>query len=200
VDPVKRAAIWAGWDLNDSQLDTLQRFGDWLREEAIVAGGLGPNESERIVERHLADSLLFAGGWRRSLPPRSVADLGSGVGLPGIPLAILWPTAAVYLVERAGRRTRLLRRALRILGLEAEVMEADASRIDLTGIELVVARAAAAPAETLKWAGRILGSGGVAVIGGSHVEPPEPCAGEEILAVPPEILDRPVWLRIMAAS
>lgn len=200
MTPVKRAAAWAGWDLNDSQLHALQRYGDWLREEAIVAGGLGPNEAERILERHLADSLLFAGGWRRPRPPRSVADLGSGVGLPGIPLAILWPTATVYLVERAGRRTRLLRRAIRVLALEVEVVEADASRVDLAGIEMVVARAAATPAETLVWAGRLLASGGVAVIGGSHVERPQPCAGEEILAVPPEVLDRPVWLRIMAAS
>lgn len=197
---MKRAAAWAGWDLNETQLHTLQRYGEWLWEEAIVAGGLGPNEGERIVERHLADSLLFAGGWRRPRPPRSVADLGSGVGLPGIPLAILWPTTTVYLVERAGRRTRLLRRAVRILALEMEVVEADASRIDLAGIEMVVARAAAPPAESLEWANRLLGTGGVAVIGGSHVERPQRCAGEEILAVPPEVLDRPVWLRIMAAS
>lgn len=200
MTPVKRAAAWAGWDLNETQLHTLRRYGEWLWEEAIVAGGLGPNEGERIVERHLADSLLFAGGWRRPRPPRSVADLGSGVGLPGIPLAILWPTTTVYLVERAGRRTRLLRRAVRILALEMEVVESDASRIDLAGIEMVVARAAAPPAESLEWANRLLGTGGVAVIGGSHVERPQPCAGEEILAVPPEVLDRPVWLRIMAAS
>lgn len=200
MTPVKRAAAWAGWDLNETQLYTLRRYGEWLREEAIVAGGLGPNEGERIVERHLADSLLFAGGWRRAHPPRSVADLGSGVGLPGIPLAILWPTTTVYLVERAGRRTRLLRRAVRILALEMEVVEADASRVDLAGIEMVVARAAATPAKSLEWASRVLASGGVAVIGGSHVERPQRCAGEEILAVPPEVLDRAVWLRIMTAS
>lgn len=200
MDPVRRAAAWAGWGLNDSQLGTLQRYGVWLREEAIAAGGLGPNEGERIGERHLADSILFAGGWRRPRPPRSVADLGSGVGLPGIPLAILWPSSTVYLVERAGKRISLLRRAVRVLNLEAEVVEADASGVDLEDIEMVVARAAAPPAETLEWAARMLASGGVAVIGGSHVERPEPCAGEEILAVPREILDRPVWLRIMAAS
>jgi len=61
----------------------------------------------------------------------SVIDVGSGVGLPGIPLAILWPDTTVRLVERSGRRARLLRRAVRILDLEnAHVDEGDLGSLE----------------------------------------------------------------------
>lgn len=194
-----RAAEWAGWPLFPSQLRQLRTYGEWLREEAIPAGGIGPNESDRIVERHLADSILFAGGWRRARPPKRAVDLGSGVGLPGIPLAILWPTCVMTLIDRSGRRTDLARRAVRILDLEVEVVQGDAGAVRLGQVELVVSRAAAEPATVRLWARRLLQAGGVAVVSGSHLGPPgDEEEEEEVVMVPAEILDHPVWLRIMA--
>lgn len=202
MESVRKAADWAGWPLTDSQTDQLARFGSWLEREAIPAGGLGPHEGERIVSRHLADSLLFAAGWPHSRPPRAVLDLGAGVGLPGIPLAILWPATGVCLVDRAVRRTDLARRAVRVVNLtNVEVKVGDAATISgIDRAEMVVSRALARPEEVMSWAGRLVESGGVVVVGGSHRRPPAPVRGERIMAVPPEILDQEVWLRIMATQ
>jgi 16S rRNA (guanine527-N7)-methyltransferase len=196
---IERAAEWAGLNLEPAQRRQLERFGEWLRDEATAAGGLGPNEAGRIEQRHLADSLLFAGAWPRPCPPTNLLDLGSGVGLPGIPLAIAWPDTEVTLVDRAGRRIRLARRAVRVLGLErVEVVQAEAAHSPVRA-DMVVARAVADPDRVAEWVRRAVRPSGIGVVGGSHRTRPTPPEGEEILTVPPEILDHPVWLRIMAA-
>ncbi len=197
---LERAAAWAGWRLDQAQIERLDRYGRWLIEEAIPAGGLGPNEAERIWSRHIGDSLLFARGWDPPPPPREVIDLGSGVGLPGIPLAVLWPETDVLLVDRAGRRVSLARRATRVLGLDnVEVVQADAGHLAAEA-DLVVVRAVAEPDEVRRWGGRLLRPGGRLVVGGSWEERPAAEAGFEVIEVPSEVLDHPVWLRIMAAA
>jgi 16S rRNA (guanine527-N7)-methyltransferase len=199
-DVVVRAVEWAGWSLTDAQLRSLEVFGSWLRDEAIPAGGVGPNETERISGRHLADSLLFAGAWPPPDPPATVVDLGSGVGLPGVPLSILWPQSRVSLVERSGRRVDSMRRVRRMLDLEnVEVIQGDAARVEMTA-DLVVARGAAEADVVKRWGRRIVLPGGRIVVGGSHTSPPAALEGEMIIEVPVEILDHPVWLRMMAPS
>lgn len=200
MDWIEQAADWAGVRLEPAQRRLLEEYRDWLREEAIPAGGLGPNEADRLDQRHLADSLLFAGGWQRETPPSTVLDLGSGVGLPGIPLAIIWPESRVTLLDRAGRRVQLARRAVRILGLDGvAVVQGEAVSRDLRA-QMVVARAVADPTTVLAWARRLLEPGGLAVVGGSHEEKPDALMGEEIIEIPAEILDHRIWLRIMAAA
>lgn len=199
---MERAAAWAGWPLHSSQVERLHRLEAWLREEAMSAGGLGPNEGSRLETRHLADSLLFAAGWRRPHPPSRLVDLGTGVGLPGIPLAILWPETAGLLVDRAERRVDLARRAVRVLGLEnVEVRRGDAGTMEVgRGADLVVTRAVGPAEEVGRWGRRWLTPGGVMVMAGSHHRVPPAGPGEEIVTVPPGILDRPVWLRMMAPA
>ncbi|MCJ7726924.1 MAG: class I SAM-dependent methyltransferase, partial [Acidimicrobiia bacterium] len=117
VEIARETAEWAGFPLTSAQETQLEVYAGWLRDEAIPAGGLGPREGERVWARHIADSLSFAAAWRNRTPPREILDVGSGVGLPGIPLAILWPDALITTLDRGGRRIRLLTRATRIVGL-----------------------------------------------------------------------------------
>lgn len=199
-DPVARAANWLGVTLDRDQLAILARYERWLREEAISAGGLGPQEGSRLRSRHLADSLLFAIGWDDPDPPARLLDLGAGVGLPGIPLAVLWPGTEVCLLDRSQRRTDLVRRALRVIGIEAQVVTVDVRRYRGEPADLVVARGAAPPAEVKQWAAPLLRRGGRVVIGGSTVARPGPGPGERVVGVPSSVLDRPLWFRIMAAT
>jgi 16S rRNA (guanine527-N7)-methyltransferase len=168
-----------------------------LLEEAIPAGGLGPSEGDRLERRHLADSICFAAAWPLGTPPVTVADLGTGVGLPGIPLAILWPTTEVTLVDRSGRRVALCRRALRVLGLaHVEVLQADMEKPHRRA-QMVVARAAAEPNKALAAVRAWMEPAGVGVVGGSHRTRPRPVAGEEVREIPATVLDHPAWLRII---
>ena len=126
-----QAAEWLGIEWSTQQRDRLLRYEEWLLEEAMPAGGIGPGEGSRLFDRHIADSLAFL----PLLPADtgSVVDVGSGVGLPASPIAIARPEIAVTILDRAEGRTRLAARALRILGLEnADTVTADPTSVNAT--------------------------------------------------------------------
>src|SRR3712207_1025776 len=71
--------------------------------EAIQLGFLGPREQERLWERHLDDALGLA-AIRRPEPGERWADLGSGAGLPGLPLAVAHRATSFTLIDAHRRR------------------------------------------------------------------------------------------------
>lgn len=196
MDPaVLRAATWAGISVTPAMVDLLDAYSSWLRTEAVVAGGLGPQEVDRIDVRHIADSLCLAQPWA-GMPPERLVDVGSGVGLPGIPLAITHPLTQVTLLERSGRRCRLLNRALRVLDLgNVEVRQADATEVDERW-PVVVARASVPPSRSEVYQ-RLVESSGLVVVAGSHVALPV-VDNFTTVEVPGEVLDSPAWILTMA--
>jgi 16S rRNA (guanine527-N7)-methyltransferase len=177
--------------------DQLVSFGSWLIDEAVPAGGLGPSEGPRVVDRHLADSVVFSGplGDR---PSADLVDLGSGVGLPGIPLAIVMPTVAVTLLDRSQRRCDLARRAIRVLSIQnADVMQRDLAEPGRTWgaatMRAVLRLEKAVPAVL-----NVLGPGGVGILGmrrGTMVEAPDVGGLDcDVVTVPAEVLDSTVTL------
>lgn len=77
------------------------RYADILATTGIERGLIGPRESARIWERHVLPSAAIAG---LIAPDLTVVDVGSGAGLPGVPLAIARPDLRVTLVEPMLRR------------------------------------------------------------------------------------------------
>jgi 16S rRNA (guanine527-N7)-methyltransferase len=128
--------------------------------------------------------------------PALVWDLGSGVGLPGIPLAVIMPATRFLLIDRSDRRVDLMKRAIRVLSLDNVITET-ADINDLEGVsDAIVSRASLPVAELAGVAERHLESGGVAVVGGSwSAEPHSP--GWRTLDVGSDVLDRPVWILMM---
>ncbi|MDR1894497.1 MAG: 16S rRNA (guanine(527)-N(7))-methyltransferase RsmG [Spirochaetales bacterium] len=86
----------------------------------LVGTGASPEDPRKELLRHLADCLA-PGAIFQSLEPRSLADVGTGAGLPGIPLALLLDSCRVTLVEAKGRRCDFLRNASALLGLAGRV-------------------------------------------------------------------------------
>lgn len=192
--------------IDDLTVSRLTAYADWLVSEGLEAGGIGPHEPDRIWERHIYDSAVFARFWTH--PPESCVDLGSGVGLPGLVLAILWPTTAVQLVDRAGRRVRLMRRAIRVLEItNATVVQADIDDLE-GGLAAIVMRATLPPLEAQRACGRLLAPGGRAVVGLSRAAEPEAAEWEDseretglttrVEAV--KVLDQAVWMLMMSKS
>ncbi len=176
----------------------LRALGGWLATEGVELGGLGPNEAPDITARHLADSLAFARGWAARVAPDEIVDLGSGVGLPALPLAICHPESTVWAIDRSGRRCQMIRRAARVIGVEnLEVEVADITRFARPALA-VVSRAAIPPDLLLPHLKRLTRPGGVAVVGGSHRVRPE-VPGYETIEIPAEVLDHSAWLLMMAA-
>lgn len=209
MKPLHTAAEWAGVSLTGSQEELFQRYADWLIAEAIPAGGLGPREADRVWSRHIADSVVFGVAWRDEEEPHELLDVGSGVGLPGIPLAILYPECRVTLLDRAGRRSRLLLRAIRVLGLENAVV-AQGDVFDVADEwHAVVARGAVTAPEFVGLSSKLLDDVGVAVLGLSR-KPERPDRADDLanmaqalglvpdlVEVPEAALDAVAWLFIM---
>ena len=97
-------------------------------------------EPREIVRRHFGESFLLA----RLCPEgaRTVLDLGSGAGFPGLPLQLAWPDLQVTLAESQGRKAAFLREVIRELRLPTEVWAGRAEeRIGSRQIDLVTMRA-----------------------------------------------------------
>ncbi|MEU4243075.1 16S rRNA (guanine(527)-N(7))-methyltransferase RsmG [Actinoplanes sp. NPDC026619] len=89
-----------------------------LVTDGVVRGLIGPREAPRIWERHLVNCALMS----EIIPfGASVADVGSGAGLPGIVLAVARPDLNITLVEPLARRTAFLDEAVDALGLSSSV-------------------------------------------------------------------------------
>jgi len=105
---------------------------------------VGTNDRRELIVRHILDSLAPLGVVSRlaagNLP--RIADVGSGAGLPGIPLAIAMPHAEFTLIERKGRRANFLRDTLATLGLaNCVVEEAEMEKTEKGRFSLVTFRA-----------------------------------------------------------
>lgn len=180
--------------LDALRMGQLRRYRDWLATEAERAGGIGPEEVNRLERRHIADSLLFLHGFPDEV---EVAwDLGSGVGLPGIPLAITRPDIEFTLVDRSGRRVDLLKRVIRLLELSnCEVAQAEIA--SLSGQkDVLVARASLPPAEMRSHVPRLVHARGRAILAGSWQSKPDH-DGWVTVEIPSEVLDQAVWLLMM---
>ncbi len=198
-----RAARWAGVELSESQIEQLEIYRGWVLSEAIRAGGLGPNEQRRLWSRHIADSLTFGFGFADA---GSCVDVGSGVGLPGIPLAIVKPGLTFDLVDRSGRRCDLLRRAAQFLGLRnCAVFHQDVVDID-KAYRYLVSRAAVPAEQMMIHVKRLLKPNGMGVLGLSRIgkpefEPPAPAGlSASVVTIPVDILDSEAYLLRIEAT
>jgi 16S rRNA (guanine527-N7)-methyltransferase len=115
-------------------------------------------DPREMVGKHLLDSLAM----HAYLGAGSLADLGAGAGLPGIPLAIAKPALQVTLVESNGKKARFLREAVRTLGLaNARVAESRAESLDEPGAyDAITARALATLPLIIELGGHLLKPGG----------------------------------------
>jgi 16S rRNA (guanine527-N7)-methyltransferase len=93
--------------------------------EAVQLGFLGPREQERLWERHLNDALGLA-AIRQPRPEERWADLGSGAGLPGLPLAVAHRATSFTLIDAQRRRL--------------DWVEATAAKLGLTNVKVVHTR------------------------------------------------------------
>ncbi len=144
-----------------SRLEQVQRYADLLGGAGVERGVIGPHEVERLWDRHLMNSAALAellGDGER------VIDLGSGAGLPGIPLALARPDLQLTLVEPLLRRSNFLTEAVALLGIPVQVVrgraEEPAVRSQAGGADAVVSRAVAPLDKLTKWSLPLLRPGG----------------------------------------
>jgi len=157
-------------------LEAARAYADWLAGPGTERGLLGPREVDRLWERHLLNCAVIG----EAIPADvTVADLGSGAGLPGIPLALARPDLAVTLVEPLLRRTTFLTEVVAALGLSrVEVVRSRGEELHgRRAFDVVTSRAVAPLEKLLRWSVPLVAAGGsvVAMKGAS--------AADEVAAV-----------------
>ena len=122
----------------------------------------GITDHGEMIQRHLVESLAF----KPYVKGTRIADVGSGAGLPGIPLAITSPEADFTLIESRGKKVRFLRHVQGALGLTNVSVEQSRAE-DLTPaspFDTVLARAVAALPELLTLSRHLLARDGILLV------------------------------------
>jgi 16S rRNA (guanine527-N7)-methyltransferase len=138
-----------------------RRFAEHLVTSGVERGLLGPREAPRVWDRHVLNCAVVA----ELMPDGArVVDIGSGAGLPGIPLALARPDLRIVLVEPLARRVEWLREVVADLELAVEVERGRAEDVVVRrrweGADVVTARAVAPLARLAGWSLPLLRTGG----------------------------------------
>ena len=156
------------------------RYAGLLAGPGVERGLIGPAEAARIWDRHLLNCAVVA----QLVPDRcTLADLGSGAGLPGIVLALLRPECDVVLVESMARRAAFLAECVAELGLPGvQVLRGRAEDLaPEVGADIVTARAVAPLGRLAGWAVGLCRPGGtVLAIKGAGARDEVAQAGPEL--------------------
>lgn len=144
------------------RLELARTYAEALATAGVERGLIGPRERDRLWDRHLLNSAAVAELIAES---SRLADIGSGAGLPGIPLAIARPDIDVVLIEPLLRRTTFLSEVVAELGLTNVTVvrgraEDPAVRHEYEGLDVVTSRAVAALDKLCRWSMPLLRAGG----------------------------------------
>ena len=149
-------------------LDDVVRYVGMLAGDGVVRGLIGPREVPRLWDRHVLNSAAVA----EAVPDGArVVDVGSGAGLPGIPLALARPDVTLTLVEPMARRVEFLSDVVTELGAPWRIVRGRAEERSVVRsvgpVDVVTARAVAPLPRLVGWCRCLLRPGAqlVALVG-----------------------------------
>ena len=141
LEPAQAAAIFG------AQLEQARGYFQALVRDGDLLGLLGPREMPKLWTRHILNSAVVA---ELVSPGQTIADVGSGAGLPGIPMALAQPEAHFTLIEPMERRSDWLKEQVEKLGLKnVSVLRARAEEVG-EAFDIVTARAVKALPQLLQ--------------------------------------------------
>jgi 16S rRNA (guanine527-N7)-methyltransferase len=142
-------------ELASDKLVQLGRLAALVREWNERVNLVSRRDVENLEEHHLLHSLMLAKVFRPAVKAR-VADLGTGGGFPGLPLAILHPGVSFTLVDSIAKKGRAVADIATALGLRNVRVETTRAEDLRSKFDFVLGRAVAALPEFLRWAAPLL--------------------------------------------
>jgi 16S rRNA (guanine527-N7)-methyltransferase len=142
-----------------AEFPLVNRYVDILATTGVEWGLVGPRETEKLWNRHILNSTALSGLIATN---STVADVGSGAGLPGIPLALLRPDLRMTLIEPLLRRSTFLTETVTTLGIADRVQIVRSRAEDHQhSYDVVVARALAPLVRLIGWCNPLRAADGV---------------------------------------
>ena len=152
VEPESAAVIFG------AGIDQARDYATNLVLDADLLGLLGPREMPKLWTRHILNSAVVSELLKTG---ETVADVGSGAGLPGIPMAIARPDVDFTLIEPMERRANWLVKQVEELELKnVQVLRARAEEVPAAAFDVVTARAVSALPKLLRMTVPLLKAGG----------------------------------------
>mgnify|MGYP003291515745 FL=1 len=179
-------AAEAGLELSEKQLEQFNKYYEMLVETNKVMNLTAITEPEDVAVKHMVDSLL---AFDKSFANKTLADVGTGAGFPGIPLKIYCPSLKVTLIDSLGKRLKFLENVIKELGLEniscehARAEDAGKNKKFREKFDLVTARAVARLSVLSEYCLPLVKTGGmfIALKGSKYAE--EILEGEQALKI-----------------
>jgi len=151
--------------LPENFLSKIQEFCKLLLEANKTTNLVSKNDEQKLLTRHVADSLIFATppiiNYQLSIINYQWTDIGSGAGFPVIPLSLYFPQIKFYATESRKKRCDFLKQAKQTLDLSnLEVIQGKAENCGLKNMDFVSCRAVGSLDEDFEKAKKILKKGG----------------------------------------
>ncbi|WP_409524330.1 16S rRNA (guanine(527)-N(7))-methyltransferase RsmG [Nitrincola sp. MINF-07-Sa-05] len=147
-----------GLDLSSQQQEQLLNYLALLVKWNKAFNLTAIRDPEQMIDRHLVDSLSIM----PHVPAGRLLDVGSGAGLPGIPLAICRPDLQVTTLDSNGKKTRFQLQAKAELKLEnLNVINSRVEQYQVDPFDSIVSRAFASLRDMLEWTGHLCAESGV---------------------------------------
>lgn len=137
-------------ELTQSQYESLVRYTQLLRDWNLRLNLVSRRDTDRILTYHVIDSLAV----QRLIPPGArVCDIGTGAGLPGIPVALVRPDVKMFLIESSQKKSRFLQTAVTELGLNnVEVLNERAESLPGLDCDTILSRLAGPLRDVVQYA------------------------------------------------
>ncbi len=147
-----------GLTLDEGQVSQLLQYLDLLQKWNRAYNLTAIRDPLQMVTLHLLDSLSIV----PFIQGERIIDVGTGPGLPGIPLAICYPQKQFTLLDSNGKKTRFLQQVRQELGLDnIQIVNGRVEQHEAgAGYEIVISRAFASLADMLHWCGDICSEDG----------------------------------------
>lgn len=148
-----------GVDLSSQQIDTLLRYIELLVKWNRVYNLTAVRDADAMLSQHLLDSLAVV----PHLPEGALLDVGSGAGLPGLPIAIAQPQRAVSVLDSNTKKAAFMRQAAGELGLSNVSVYSHRVEEWLADerFPLIISRAFAELQQFVQWSAPLLAPGGI---------------------------------------
>ena len=103
--------------ISEEKKKKIKTYAEWLSSEGIKKGLISKKTDSYIWEEFIIHSLGFSSLIFEQKKSKSICDLGTGAGIPGVPIAITNPEKEVFLVDRSKKRIYELERLRNVLGV-----------------------------------------------------------------------------------